>query len=219
MNQQNIDNIDQSQKDEAPIEHFITAGEPGDAIVAQFIRQGDRFRHQINLVSSQSEFVIADSVEHSGSDITSPPLQQIVTETHGDSKVVLAVGQADKNHWSGSFGTTAENRLLVEFACRVNQSVSGLGSIYQVHPDCQVTESDSQKFSLKIGEQTITFLAGNGTGNSSGSILTWDAANRTLTILPDPTPSVAAESTAELPVTVTWNYCIEKSAGDRGQSM
>lgn len=200
-------NEDFGLENQGTVEHSLSAASDISNIAVQFLKLGDRFRHQavceINGASKLQSVCVLRSIERPGESISSPPLQQIVTEIHGDSKVVLAVGQANKNHWSGSIGqangpSDLPTQINFEFACRVNQKLDWLGSIYQIADQVEVDCPNSDENHARLAVGAVSFIL----RALPGSTLNWDESERLVTIRPE------SMRTNELPATVSWDYSI-----------
>lgn len=175
------------------VEYEIRVTNPdGTTISVQFLKTGYRYRHQwVWHGDGQNEILL-----HTGDDLEmegrGAPLQQVVQEVHGESDVILAVGQAGKNHWSGSIRQRSTNDGLdVEFACRVNQPVNWLGSFYQIGPACRIIENRSDGLVLECRQNRFAL---NSSHNSRIKV-----TDRTITIRP-------VTLFEQVPDTITWTY-------------
>ncbi len=107
----------------------------GVGLRIEFVRQGQRWLHQVFAVHGRSLLPILASVE--GDDNQqfppSPPVQQLVLDKRADGvQVALSVGMAGKSHWSAcveAFPATAIVRLDVACHCHPG-SGDQLGSTY-----------------------------------------------------------------------------------------
>jgi len=182
--------------DEDPRQPSLTTGSPGGQLTIQFQFCDDRFHHQIGFQVASEFRPLMRSLESIDQKPASPPLQEIVTEVHGQAPVLLAVGQADRNHWSGAISKLdAESRIQMEFACRVNNNTGWLGSTYQVDPECQVELIGENRFATGYDDRKLLLSAAQDTQ------LGWNADQRTLSISP------IAEMD-QIPATLIWNYSV-----------
>ncbi|MGI9519824.1 MAG: hypothetical protein ACR2NP_22415, partial [Pirellulaceae bacterium] len=121
-----------------PVTYAISSGPPGGQLIMRFNKQEDRFVHQLVCQTEDQSNVLLTAINHGEPRVCSP-IQEMVTETHNGSDVLLSVGRAGRNHWSGALRLSEES-LVTEIACRVNQPTPWLGSVYRFAPNIVVEE-------------------------------------------------------------------------------
>lgn len=98
----------------------------------------------------------------------SPPIQQLMTEQRGDSRVALGIGMAGSSHWSISFEPIDHKTILVDNACKTNGPPQFLGSTFSA-PGFNESLAIGQYDSLVTGNlkfiisQSILKTDGSGT--------------------------------------------------------
>lgn len=88
---------------------------------ARFLRQRDRFEHQVIVVTPQGELPCLTSLEGNDQESfpPSPPLQDMSVERRVGSQVALGVGMAGSALWSlSALADAADGSLLFDWACQ-----------------------------------------------------------------------------------------------------
>ncbi len=124
------------------------------------------------------------------------PIQELVAEDHGNGPLLLAVGQANRNHWSASI-TADESVLLLDFACRINRAPE--------HPGCCFHLQKPWKPEVVTDHVVLTHDSINIVITpNAGSVINWHPDSRQLSF------SVAQQDViSAVPMTVTWQIQFE----------
>jgi hypothetical protein len=105
-------------------------------ICVEFVREADRFRHEVAVYSGESWQTVWASVEGAPEEECppSPPLQELhVEQRAGGVEVALLVGRAGRSHWSLSVeADVARGALVFDAACRSASPGNGLQSSYRL---------------------------------------------------------------------------------------
>ena len=173
------------------VTHAISSGPPGRQLIMRFNKHEDRFGHQLVCQTKDQANVLLTAINHGEPHVCSP-IQEMVTETHHGSDVLLSVGRAGRNHWSGAM-TLSEESLVTEIACRVNQSTPWLGSVYRFVADVEVKEFRPTEIVWSMGRRTFELKAGEG------SVIEWDEPDHRVVVR-------ATSKPKNLPATVVWCY-------------
>lgn len=100
----------------------------------EFLREADRYRHEVLVRKNASWNVVFASIEGAPDDEWphSPPLQELhVEQRAAGSEVALLVGRAGRSHWSLSVeADIARGALVFDVACRSSSAANRLQSSY-----------------------------------------------------------------------------------------
>lgn len=138
----------------SPAPEPISLATADGALRVSFRWAADRFVHRIELrgrlsatsvkevaAESLSELSSGQPVEEVASWPASPPLQQLSREDLGGTTAVLGVGAAGRSHWSLSVeasGSGGRSSLVFDWACRVKEAPTLIGSTYRVEPSLEI---------------------------------------------------------------------------------
>jgi hypothetical protein len=165
-----------------------------------FIRQADRYRHEIVEASGESIRPWLASIEGGADDAwpLSPPLQELHIERRGEhTRVALLVGRAGRSHWSMSVEADGElGALTFDVACRCTAPPDLLGSSYRLAgPNMEVqNEADNLDNLIRCSAYELQVVEGSRQLSES-------ADDRILRIAAGPVLSPALQ-------TVRWKYCV-----------
>lgn len=115
--------------------------EAGHGLRVIFVKQGDRFVHNVFRAQDGKSLPLLSSVEGTSEDLSppSPPF----AELHQQGEIIFLSGATTLGHWSASV-CARENCLEFEVACRLKKPIARLGSTYKVLGDSYEVTSDNQ---------------------------------------------------------------------------
>lgn len=170
----------------------------GFGLRAQFVRQGDRYAHQLLVLAPGRPTPVLESVE-TGDDSEwppSPPLQQLSIEQLATRWAALGVGQAGTSHWSISIEALSEPNPTLRFslACRLAIRPSRLGSQYRLIAAAPTVLSEGHPLEWKLPPRRLLVTPDSNNGS------TWvDYRDGHLTFL-------RGNLQVPLPATLQWGY-------------
>ena len=96
--------------------------------------QQDRFITQLDALIDSEIIPLLRSVEGASSEVwpASGPLQEVLPQVNESGELLTAVGRAGKSHWSTVVSCTGDGGIEFDFACRVKEEPSWLGSTYAI---------------------------------------------------------------------------------------
>ncbi len=166
----------------------------------QFCKYAEQYSHQVLLCCGKHTRSLLRSVD----DTASPPIQEWVAEDRDGQKVLLTVGQAGRNHWSGAIQPTREpTGLAFELACRLNQPWPQVGSGYLLNADCQVNQATAEQLGWRFEGRQYTLTV------DPHCRLHWREASRLIRIDAPGRPDA-------LPHTRVWSYRLTVTRGRTG---
>lgn len=101
-------------------------------VAVEFVRQGDRFAHTLELLRDRAWRPVLISCEGDSDSPwpPSPPLQELHVERRGPLACALLVGRCGTAFWSAACEALPEGGIRWDVACRVQQPPGLLGSTY-----------------------------------------------------------------------------------------
>lgn len=193
---------------DAPRQALQVFDRHGCGLQIRWFRDGDRYGHEIVVVTDSAETVCLAAELGRGRDPwpASPPLQQCSLEgSVAGGPTALFLGMAGQSHWSQSVETDAATvGLTFDVACRVVSRPVWLGSTYGARCAIDALSPSKVRLTAAAGvELTLTALTAGIPGDSSSARA--EVCGSQVAI-------VADSGKLRLPATVRWRYRVDLSA-------